>query len=95
MYFKTFFSEYLNQDLEYFKNKEDLIYLRNNPGITPPKSILVFDYKDRENSIQIEKALQTLKQRGRNIRIFYKNSLVSVYEIINEPKQSHVRELLF
>ena len=93
--YNYFFSEYLNQDLEYFKNKENLIYLRNNPGIIPPKSILVFDYKDRENSIQIEKALQTLKQRGRNIRIFYKNSLVSVYEIINEPKQSHVRELLF
>ncbi|MDQ7918416.1 hypothetical protein RBU60_12620 [Mesonia sp. MT50] len=93
--YEYFNTEYIKQDQDYFKHKDDPIYLHKNPAVVLPNSIFVFSYKNEENSAQLENTLAILKQRGRKIHTFYSNSLLNVYEIINEPEKTHVKDLLF
>jgi DNA-directed RNA polymerase specialized sigma subunit len=39
--------------------------------------------------------LQTLKNRGRKVIVFYQTDLLTVYEIINEPGASKIHDLVF
>jgi hypothetical protein len=88
-----------------FRNKRNKIYLKNNPQYALTNSLLVFikdDNKVIENkssknalSTLLIVELQKLKKRGRTINLYYNSQLIKVYEIVNEPKNSKISDLIF
>ncbi|WP_377712038.1 hypothetical protein [Pseudofulvibacter geojedonensis] len=103
--FEEFNQNYLRKDQLYhaFRVKEDI--LKKNPELVIPKSILLFIYKDNDvtelgldSSIETielsKKKLSSLKERNRDIKLFYENDIFKVIEIINEPKSSKITELM-
>jgi hypothetical protein len=107
MNYEFFLSDYLVKDELYFKNIKNKLFLAANPNVVLPKSVLVFvsaKAKSTDNGVEAQHAilnksllqtLQTLKQRGRKVVIFYQTDLLTVYEIINEPGTSKVHDLVF
>lgn len=96
----TYFNNnYLKQDSIFFKNRLNKEYLKNNPAIALPESTFVFIYYTNEkNDIEQKnkslKILSQLKNRGRQIEIFFKKPHLKVFEVINKPKSSKVLDLL-
>ncbi|KAB1157896.1 hypothetical protein [Flavobacterium luteum] len=102
-----FLEDYLKRDAIYFKNKKDPKFLVKYPKYTLTKSVLVFVLNDKSkaennafaenknlNSL-LEKKLDELKKRGRKINLFYKTDILKVYEIVNEPEESKISDLIF
>jgi hypothetical protein len=46
-------------------------------------------------SSKLKLQLDVLKSRGRKIDIIYSNEIFDVYEIINEPNEARVKNLIF
>jgi hypothetical protein len=107
MNYDYFLAEYLAKDAFYFKHKKNKLFLAANPNVVLPKSVLVFvsaKAKSTDNGVEAQHAvlnksllhtLQTLKERGRKVVIFYQTDLLTVYEIINEPGTSKIHDLVF
>jgi len=107
MNYDFFLAEYLVKDELYFKKKNNKLFLAANPNVMLPKSVLVFvsaKAKSTDDGVKAEHALlnksvmqtlQTLKERGRKIVVFYETDLLTVYEIINEPGSSKIHDLVF
>jgi hypothetical protein len=107
MNYEFFLSEYLVKDALYFQNKKNKLFLAANPNVVLPNSVLVFvsaKAKSTDNGVVAEHAqlkkslletLQTLKNRGRKVIVFYQTDLLTVYEIINEPGASKIHDLVF
>lgn len=104
--YENFLLDYLESDNMYHKNKKKPNFLIENPQFVIPKSVLVFVYKKNDevnNSLSSQQELEpllldnikTLKKRGRLVNIIYKNSLLDVYEIVNEPKSSRIDDLIY
>lgn len=102
--YDNFINKYPVQDSIYFKHANDEKFFRNNPDKVIPKSVLLFVYsKDkvemyRDNgdvSDKLTASLNQLKERGRRIDVFYQNKNVTVFEIINEPGQSKISDLIY
>ncbi len=102
-----FLEDYLKRDAIYFKNIKDPKFLVKYPEYTLTKSVLVFVLNDKSktennafaanknlNSL-LEKRLAELKKRGRKINLFYKTDVLKVYEIVNEPEESKISDLIF
>lgn len=105
--YEFFLEDYLKRDAIYFKNKKDPKFLVKYPKYTLTKSVLVFVLNDKSktennafaanknlNSL-LEKRLDELKKRGRKINLFYKTDVLKVYEIVNEPEESKISDLIF
>ena len=92
--YSEFLDSYLSKDAIYFKNLKNQNYLKKNPQIILPNSILLFVYND-ENAEKIIENLNVLKKRGRTINIFQSNENFKVYEIINIPNSSKISDLIF
>jgi hypothetical protein len=92
--YSEFLDSYLVKDATYFKNFKNHNYLKKNPQVVLPNSILLFIYKD-ENTKKIIKHLKVLKKRGRLIKLFQSNANFKVYEIINVPNSSKISDLIF
>jgi hypothetical protein len=103
--YRAFNDMYLKQDLEYQNHSKDLNYLKKHPEIVLPQSTFVFIYQDdptmnvkndlnKEDQLKTINCLNVLRQRGREINIYFKTSRMTVYEIVNQPKASRIKDLL-
>jgi hypothetical protein len=92
--YSEFLDSYLVKDATYFKYLKNHNYLKKNPQVVLPNSILLFIYND-ENAKKIVKHLRVLKKRGRIIKLFQSNANFKVYEIINVPNSSKISDLIF
>lgn len=104
--YDDFLSSYLNKDYLYFKHRKKIKYLQSHPEIVLPKSVIVFLYKKEATKInslvesyklspQLKLQLEVLKSRGREINSIYSNEIFDVYEIVNEPNEARVENLIF
>jgi len=104
--YETFLLDYLESDMMYHKNKDKPNFLLDNPQYVIPKSILVFVYKknkkdgnyfseQKELEMLLLETITTLKKRGRTVNKIYKDPALDVYEIVNEPKSSHIDDLIY
>lgn len=102
--YDEFITKYPKRDSIYFKHSNDAKYLRKNPDVVIPKSVLLFVYsKDKPEmygeigdvSDKIQSQIDMLRSRGRKVDLFYNNKNVKVYEIINEPGESKISDLIF
>jgi hypothetical protein len=39
--------------------------------------------------------IKLLKNRGREVKLFYESDILKVYEIVNEPGESKISDLIF
>ncbi|MFC6876402.1 hypothetical protein [Flavobacterium myungsuense] len=105
--YEFFIEDYLKRDAIYFKNIKDPKFLVKYPKYTLTKSVLVFVLNDKSktennafaanknlNSL-LKKRLKELKNRGRKINLFYNSDVLKVYEIVNEPEESKISDLIF
>ena len=107
MNYDYFIADYLAKDQLYYKNKKNKLFLASNPDAILPKSVLVFVMNanlnnehnlladDAKLSHSVLMVLQNLKNRGRRIQVFYKTPRITVYEIVNEPGESKMHDLVF
>lgn len=101
--YTDFIYEYPRLDSIYFKNLHNPKFFKKNPDYVLPKSVLVFLFKNKvemygENgdiSDILMQQINMLKKRGRKVELIYDTKNVNVYEIINEPNQSKVSDLIF
>ncbi|WP_133242647.1 hypothetical protein [Flavobacterium psychrotolerans] len=107
MNYSFFLEKYAKVDSINTKNRKDPKFLIKNPQFSLSKSVLVFVLNDKskaENNIFSEnkflnasliKELELLKKRGRKINLFYESKVLKVYEIVNEPEESKISDLIF
>ena len=107
MNYSFFLEEYPRIDSIYTAHKKEPKFLIKNPQYSISKSVLVFILNDKsksENNIfsenkilnsSLNKELQLLKKRGRKINLFYDSKVLKVYEIVNEPQESKISDLIF
>jgi hypothetical protein len=104
--YQEFDAFYMSQDETYYKFKTNESYLKYHPEIVLPQSVFVFIYNkevvlNTKNSLDIveqlkaQTQLELLLKKGRKIDLFYDSKELKVYEIINEPKASHIDDLFF
>ncbi|MGW8121256.1 hypothetical protein ACV07N_01255 [Roseivirga echinicomitans] len=104
--YRDFLGEYAVRDSVYFANKENKEFLRANTQYIIPNSLLVFIY-DITNEAGFDQLLRYLeltpdvmtrieknKSEGRTIKIFFQKGDLTVYEIVNNPGQARINELL-
>lgn len=104
--YKDFLGEYAVRDSIYFANKEDKDFLRANTQYIIPNSLLVFIYdianEDDFNQLvmyldltdEVKKRMEELNQKGREIKVFFRKDALTVYEIVNNPGEARIKELL-
>lgn len=106
MNYDFFLDEYERIDSINQKHKKDPTFLIKNPEYSLSKSVLVFvlnEGKDENNIFSINKQLKSsllqemnvLRGKGRKINLFYQSDILDVYEIVNEPKESKISDLIF
>jgi hypothetical protein len=103
MNYSDFLYDYPKQDSIYFRNIKNPKFFKKNPQYVIPKSVLLFVIKsdggehgdDGDVSSLLLEQLAMLQKRGRTVRLFYDNKNVKVYEIVNEPKESRIPDLIF
>lgn len=104
--YKDFVDDYTARDSVYFANKEDKEFLDANTEYLVPNSLLVFVYEefsnefdakvdiDPEQTKRVLAQLKSLELKGRNVRVFYRNKGLVIYEIVNNPNAAKIDELL-
>ena len=104
--YKEFDAFYIAQDETYYNFRTNTDYLKYHPEIVLPQSVFVFVYNENvvlntKNGLDINEQkniksqIDLLEQKGRQISLFYDSNELKVYEIINEPKSSHIDDLFF
>jgi hypothetical protein len=104
--YDEFIEDYLHKDYLYFKNLKSKDYFKKNPQNVLPKSVIVFVYKQKSETIvsleksleisgEVLKQLDALKKRGRKINTIYSNDVFDVYEIVNKPNEARINDLIF
>ncbi len=104
--YRDFLGEYAVRDSVYFANKEDKEFLRANTQYIVPNSLLVFiyDITNEDDFIQfavyldltdeVTERMNKLRGKGRTIRVFFQKGDLTVYEIVNNPGEARINELL-
>lgn len=107
MNYDFFIEQYQIIDSINYKNKKDPKFLIKNPQYSVSKSVLVFvlndNAKNENNIFSLNKQLkaplvtelESLRKKGRKIALFYQSKILNVYEVINEPKESKISDLIF
>jgi hypothetical protein len=107
MNYDFFLNDYPKIDSINTKHKKDPNFLIKNPQYSLSKSVLVFVLNETANSEsnsfaenkQLQKELianiELLKKRGRRVNLFYDTEILKVYEIVNEPRESKISDLIF
>jgi hypothetical protein len=102
--YSDFMHDYSVLDSVYFKNIHNPKFFKRHPEYVLPKSVLLFVFKaapdmyGEENgdiSNALMKQMDLLRKRGRKIGVFYTSHNLNVYEIVNEPYQSKIPDLIF
>lgn len=106
MSYADFVRDYPERDSIFFNNRENTDFLEANSQYILPNSVLVFVFQDKADEFDLEikldsdiypgiiNELSELEQKGRSIRIFYNKGGLIVYEIVNNPNQAKIIELL-
>jgi hypothetical protein len=106
MNYDFFLSDYLKIDSINTKHIKDPNFLIKNPEYSLSKSVLVFvlndKSKDENNAFSQNKhlkkslidELKLLRGRNREVNLFYKSKILNVYEIVNEPNESKISDLI-
>jgi hypothetical protein len=106
MNYDFFLSDYLKIDSINTKHIKDPNFLIKNPEYSLSKSVLVFvlndKSKDENNAFSQNKhlkkslidELKLLRERNREVNLFYKSKILNVYEIVNEPRESKISDLI-
>ena len=107
MNYDFFINEYPRIDSINTKHLKEPTFLVKNPQYSISKSVLVFvlndNTPDENNNFAENKHYQgklvenikLLRDRGRKVNLFYDSSILKVYEIVNQPKESKISDLLF
>lgn len=107
MNYDFFINEYPRIDSINTKHLKEPNFLVKNPQYSISKSVLVFVLNDNtpdennnfaENKHYQEKLVENIKllrDRGRKVNLFYDSSILKVYEVVNQPKESKISDLLF
>lgn len=107
MNYDFFINQYPNIDAINTKNKKDPTFIVKHPEYSLSKSVLVFvlseNIIDEKNAFAENKHYQKelinniklLRNRGRKVNLFYNSEILKVYEIVNEPKESKISDLIF
>lgn len=107
MNYDFFLNDYSKIDSINTKNRKDPKFLVKNPQYSLSKSVLVFvlndKNKDENNTFAINKKLKPalikelklLRKRGREVKLFYDSEFLKVYEVVNNPRESKVSNLIF
>ena len=107
MNYDFFINEYPRIDSINTKHLKEPNFLVKNPQYSISKSVLVFvlndNTPDENNNFAENKHYQgklvenikLLRDRGRKVNLFYDSSILKVYEIVNQPKESKISDLLF
>lgn len=107
MNYDFFLNDYPRIDSINTAHKKNPLFLVKYPQYSLSKSVLVFvlkeDHNDENNYFAQNKHLQdkllknltVLNKRGRKISLFYESKVLKVYEIINEPRESKISDLIF
>jgi len=105
--YSFFLNDYSKWDSIYFSNKNNPKFKFLKQKYILPKSVLVFvlnkNNKAESNLLSenknlnssLDKEIALLKKRGRTINLFYTSDILKVYEIVNEPQESKISDLLF
>ena len=91
-----FNASYLQKDKSFARYKADKEYLKTHPEIILPSSVFVFvpEKLNPKISEEVQRNLQILKRRGRELKLVYEGPSVQVFEIVNIPNSSKINELL-
>jgi hypothetical protein len=107
MNYDFFINEYPKIDSINTKHIKEPNFLVKFPQYSISKSVLVFVLNDNtpdennnfaENKHYQEKLVENIKllrDRGRKVNLFYDSSILKVYEIVNQPKESKISDLIF
>jgi hypothetical protein len=107
MNYDFFLNDYPKIDSINTKHKKEPNFLVKNPQYSLSKSVLVFVLNEKANNEsnsfaenkQLQKELianiELFKKRGRRVNLFYDSNILKVYEIVNEPRESKISELIF
>ncbi len=116
--YKDFVDTYEEKDSIYFEHINDKEYLKENPQIILPASILVFikeaqkekkKTKKKEghfhhhseedlhstSNLEVISLLNKLKSKGRKVAPFFTDGKTKIFEIVNSPKSSKIKDLIF
>lgn len=107
MNYDFFLNEYPRIDSINTKHLKEPNFLVKNPQYSISKSVLVFvlnDNTEEENNIfaqnkqyqeKLVKNIKLLRDRGRQVNLFYNTKILKVYEIVNKPRESKISDLIF
>jgi hypothetical protein len=104
MNYSDFLYDYPSRDSIYFAHRKTPDFFKKNPQHVLPKSILLFVYHGDEEDVYGEDGdisellmnqIKMFRKRGRKVQLVYDKKSLKVYEIINEPRQSRVSDLIF
>lgn len=107
MNYDYFLNDYPRVDSIHYANRKDPNFIRLHPEFNISKSVMVFVLSENskveknvfaENKHYQDKLVQTIKKlrkKGRSIQTIYSSSILHVYEIVNEPEQSKINDLIF
>ncbi|TQI72084.1 hypothetical protein JM79_3038 [Gramella sp. Hel_I_59] len=91
-----FNASYLQKDDNFARYKADDEYLKTHPEVILPSSVFVFvpEKLNPKISEEVQRNLQMLKRRGRELKMVYEGPSVQVFEIVNIPNSSKINDLL-
>ncbi len=107
MNYDFFLNEYPKIDSINSKHLKEPDFLVKNPQYSISKSVLVFvlnDNTEEESNIfaankqyqeKLVENIKLLKSRGRQVNLFYNTEILKVYEIVNQPGESKISDLIF
>ncbi|WP_298474612.1 hypothetical protein [uncultured Maribacter sp.] len=105
--YNLFNGAYTKRDSIYQMIKGDEELMKNNSSNILPNSVFVFIAKNNANStdekfkvtketvLQIESQIDILKKRGRNVKVYFEDDFLTVYEIVNKENASKLNDLIF
>ncbi|EAR02551.1 hypothetical protein [Maribacter sp. HTCC2170] len=105
--YPAFIDKYVQRDSVFNANKTNAEFLNQNSDYILPNSVFVFITKNepletkynlstsKEVSEQLLSQIRILRRRGRNIKIFFDDDYLTVYEIVNRKKSSKLDDLIF
>lgn len=107
MNYDFFMKDYPRIDSINTAHRKEPNFLVKNPQYSLSKSVLVFVLKkshaDEKNTFAENKFIQDklvntiklLRSRKRTVKLFYETEVLKVYEIVNEPRESKISDLIF
>ncbi len=104
--YNDFVTSYPERDSIYFQFKNDEDFLVRNTEYIIPNSVLIFLYENVTNEFAakvtinpemnelVKLEIEALRAKGREVRLFFDKGNLKVYEVVNNPGEARIMELL-